>query len=123
VIFVFYDLFYNLCAHKGVTPSKACLDMGLSRSLAAKWKNTRATPSADVIAKIADYFGVSADMLLGKEQKEKAPIKDEDLKFALWGPVEDEITEAELEDVRRYAQFVAERKKKMKEEEDREKLK
>ena len=52
---MFYDLFSNLCIKKGVSPSKACIDMGLSRSLAAKWKNTKATPSADVIAKIADY--------------------------------------------------------------------
>ena len=74
MIFVFYDLFYELCLKKGVTPSKACLDMGLSRSLAAKWKNTKATPSADVMSKISDYFGVSTDYLLGKEvQKEKSP--------------------------------------------------
>lgn len=67
---MFYDLFYDLCTRKGVSPSKACLDMGLSRSLAAKWKNTGATPSSEVILKIADYFNVSADTLLGMEQKE-----------------------------------------------------
>lgn len=77
---MFYDLFYNLCINKGVSPSKACLDMGLSRSLAAKWKNTSATPSADVMSKIADYFGVTTDYLLGKEKTEKKPTltkKDE----------------------------------------------
>lgn len=71
---MFYDLFYELCVRKGVTPSKACLEMGLSRALAAKWKNTKATPSADTMSKISDYFGVSTDYLLGKEeQKEKSP--------------------------------------------------
>lgn len=74
VIFVFYDLFYDLCMKKGVTPSKACLEMGLSRSLAAKWKNTNATPSAEVMSKIADYFHVSTDYLLGKgSKKEELP--------------------------------------------------
>lgn len=68
---MFYDLFLELCTSKGVTPSKACLDMGLSRSLAAKWKNTKATPSFEVIGKIADYFCVSADYLLGKEHQSK----------------------------------------------------
>lgn len=81
VIFVFYDLFYELCVQKGVNPSKACLEMGLSRSLAAKWKNTSATPSAEVMSKIADYFHVSTDYLLGKgPQNDELPAltkKDE----------------------------------------------
>ncbi|MBC8546491.1 helix-turn-helix transcriptional regulator [Clostridiaceae bacterium NSJ-31] len=69
---MFYDLFYSLCVKKGVSPSKACLDMGLSRSLAAKWKNTKATPSADAMSKIANYFGVTVDYLLGIEQKKSS---------------------------------------------------
>lgn len=50
--------------------------MKLSRSLGAKWKNTGANPSFDVLSKMSDYFGVSVDYLLGNEQKEK-PITDE----------------------------------------------
>lgn len=72
---MFYDLFYNLCKQKGVSASKACLEMGLSRSLAAKWKNTGASPSAEVLPKIAAYFGVTTDYLLGSEQKEKTPAE------------------------------------------------
>lgn len=71
---MFYDLFYELCVRKGVTPSKACLEMGLSRALAAKWKNTKATPSADTMSKISDYFGVSTDYLLGKEEQKEKPL-------------------------------------------------
>lgn len=71
VNFVFYDVFKQLCDKKGVSPSRACLDMKLSRSLGAKWKNTGANPSFDVLSKIAAYFGVSVDYLLGNEQKEK----------------------------------------------------
>lgn len=62
---MFYDIFLSLCRHKGVTPNKACLDMQLSRSLAAKWKNTGSDPSAETLARIAGYFGVSTDYLLG----------------------------------------------------------
>ena len=69
---MFYDLFKQLCDKKGVSASRACLDMGLSRSLAAKWKNTAATPSSEVMSKIATYFNVSADYLLGKETKKDA---------------------------------------------------
>lgn len=71
---MFYDLFHELCVRKGVTPSKACLEIGLSRALAAKWKNTKATPSADTMSKISDYFGVSTDYLLGKEEQKEKPL-------------------------------------------------
>lgn len=77
---MFYDLFKKLCDEKNVSVSKACIEMGLSRSIAAKWKNTKTNPSADVLPKIAKYFGVSVDYLLGAEEKEKMPAltaKDE----------------------------------------------
>ena len=77
---MFYDLFKKLCDEKNVSVSKACIEMGLSRSIAAKWKNTKTNPSADVLPKIAKYFGVSVDCLLGAEEKEKMPAltaKDE----------------------------------------------
>lgn len=77
---MFYDLFKKLCDEKNISVSKACIEMGLSRSIAAKWKNTKTNPSADVLPKIAKYFGVSVDYLLGAEEKEKMPAltaKDE----------------------------------------------
>lgn len=61
---MFYDLFKALCDEKGVSVSKACLEMGLSRSIAAKWKNTKTNPSAEVLPKIAKYFDVTTDYLL-----------------------------------------------------------
>ena|GEM_PF-271666 len=83
---MFYDLFYDLCTQKKVTPSKACLDMGLSRSLAAKWKNTNATPSADVIAKIAAYFDVSTDYLFERHYPSNVEVFNK--KTGEWVPVE-----------------------------------
>ena len=44
---------------------------------------------AETAAKIAAYFGVSVDYLLGNEEKEKPTavkaVSDEELKFALFG--------------------------------------
>lgn len=77
---MFYDLFKKLCDDRNISVSKACIEMGLSRSIAAKWKNTKTNPSAEVLPKIAKYFGVSVDYLLGAEEKEKTPAltaKDE----------------------------------------------
>lgn len=78
---MFYDLFAELCNSKGVRPSRACIDMGLSRSLAAKWKSTGENPRADVLPKIAEYFNVSASYLLG-EEKEKPTLSGEQISEA-----------------------------------------
>lgn len=68
---MFYDRFLELCAEKGVRPTNACVEAGLSRGLAAKWKSTKTEkPSADALEKMSVYFGKTIDEILGKE---KAP--------------------------------------------------
>lgn len=120
---MFYDLFNELCKEKGVSVTKATVDIGLSRTIGTKWKNTGATPQGDTLNKIASYFGVSTDYLLGKQdQKEKAPAKAEaeedplsQVSFALFG-THDEIDEDILSDVREFARFKLEQKRKAAEE-------
>ena len=112
---MFFDRLKKLCDEKGISAYKACTDIGLNRAAVAKWKNG-STPSGTTAAKLADYFGVTTDYLLGKENK-KAPteageraLTDAELKFALFGSCED-VSDDDLADVRRYAAFVRERKK------------
>lgn len=76
---MFSDRFNELCKEKGVTANKACADMGLSRSLAAKWKSTKTQrPSAEVLEKMSIYFNLSIDEILGNvhHQKEKPANED-----------------------------------------------
>lgn len=44
---------------------------GISPSTFSDWKNGRSTPKADKLRRIADFFGISTDSLLGTEQGEK----------------------------------------------------
>ena len=70
--------------------------------------------SAVTAQKIASYFGVSVGYLLGEEtentppETEKRVIRDEDIKFALFGG-KGEITDAMFEEVRNFANFIAQR--------------
>ena len=66
---MFYDRFKAMCAEKKITPTRAALDMGFSNSITTKWKKTGATPDGVTLAKIADYFGITVDELLGKEKQ------------------------------------------------------
>lgn len=71
---MFYDKFVFLCKEKGVAPTRAALDIGLSKSAPIKWRTTGATPNGETLNKIAEYFSVSVSVLLGEETK-KAPTQ------------------------------------------------
>lgn len=67
---MFYDRFIELCEKNGVKPTPLVVSMGLSSSNVSIWKKG-STPRPAIVKKIADYFGVTTDYLLGGEQKEK----------------------------------------------------
>lgn len=71
---MFYDTFHKLCESKGVTDSRACLDMGFSRSYAAKMKNKKGAPSMDKLSTMANYFGVTVDYLLTGEKENPTSV-------------------------------------------------
>lgn len=71
---MFYDVYANLCTQKGVSESKAAESVGLNRSAVAKWKKG-ALPGGQTVQKLADYFDVTTDYLLGTET-EKAPTPE-----------------------------------------------
>lgn len=103
----FYDRFASLCRSRGVSPSRAAEDAGLSKSAVSKWKREpEAIPSGAVLAKLSAYFGIPASQLL-----EGAPAADDEaLKFALFGGSEN-ITPEMFEEVRSFARFVMERER------------
>ena len=67
---MFYDRYLELCKLKGVKPTNACVEAGLSRGLAAKWKATKTKkPSAEALEKLSAYFNMSIEDVLGLEPK------------------------------------------------------
>lgn len=69
-----YENIAGLCTDRGITAYKLCTDLGMRNSVISDLKTGRKKGlNAETLSKIADYFGVSVDYLLGNEQKEKAP--------------------------------------------------
>ena len=63
---MFYDTFACLCQQRGIAPSRAAIDAGISKSLVTKWKNNGTElPSPEVLSKLSKYFGVTTAYLLG----------------------------------------------------------
>lgn len=65
---MFYDRYCELCQQKGVSPSRAAIEMGINKGTVSVWKNKGTHPQAAQLQKIADYFDVSVDYLLGMER-------------------------------------------------------
>lgn len=81
-----YEIFAQLCKQHGVTPYKVSKETGVSQPTLSEWKKGTYTPKQDKLQKIADYFGVTLDYLMGNTsdavppETQKAPTlnkKDE----------------------------------------------
>ena len=118
-----YKRIEDLCNNRGVTITTMCKESGASRaSLTDLKKGRKQGLSAETLAKIAAYFGVSIEYLLTGVETKKAPtdegertVSDDDIKFALFGG-DGEITDAMYDEVKRFAQMV-----KLREEAEKEK--
>ena len=72
-----YENIKVLCDEKAIKPGRMCTDIGISKSILTGLKNgTKKNIQTDTAQKIADYFGVSVDRVLGSEQKEKSPTPE-----------------------------------------------
>lgn len=65
---VFGERLKELRIEKGVGQNKLAKDLGLSNASISYWENGKQEPSASAVYKLALYFGVSADYLLGLTQ-------------------------------------------------------
>ena len=71
-----YENITSLCKSKGVSGSRMCLDLGLSKSTMSDLKNGRIKGiSIPTAQKIAGYFGISVDELYGEEAKKEQPTE------------------------------------------------
>ena len=74
-----YERIIDLCKERGVSGSRMCLDLGLSKSTLSDMKSGRTKGVSTATAqKIASYFGVSVGYLLGEEEKEEKPTVEDD---------------------------------------------
>ena len=105
----------DICKQRRIPVSRLERDCGFANGYLNPQKLQKLPYDRAVV--IARYLDLSIDYLLtGAEREElpaeasRQPISDAELKFALWGDSET-MDDRDLEDVRRYAAFVRERKK------------
>lgn len=83
--------------------------LGISRQAYSNYEAGKREPDFETLLKLGEYFGCSVDYLLGNK-RDPAPggkVSDEDIKFALFDGAP--VTDAQYEEVKRFAKFIAER--------------
>lgn len=72
ILSTLYNRITELCKTKGVTGSRMCLDLGMSKSILSDIKNGRKRGISTATAqKMAAYLDVSVDVLLGEDDEIK----------------------------------------------------
>ena len=67
--------FKQLCKERRVTQKQALADMGFHRNAAQRW--AEGSPSTDALIKIAEYFEMSTDEVLGVDNKKTPTLEGE----------------------------------------------
>ncbi len=60
-----YERFCEFVKERGMTVYRVAKDTGIPASTFSDWKNGRSVPKAEKMKRLADYFGVTLDSLLG----------------------------------------------------------
>ena len=103
-----------LCKENKTSIAAIERELGFGNGSIRKWDD--ASPAYERISAVANFLGVTVSDLTGDAKKAPAQtgerkISDEDMMFALWGDTTD-VDKDDLDDVKRYAAFIRERKKK-----------
>lgn len=112
---MFIQKLKELIAQKGITKNKLLTDLGLGKNSFINWETRGTVPSGETLSRIADYFDVSVDYLLGNTDEKKKPtalggepLQTEDplLKEAL--AMLDQLSPEKREQAYRFLRFLSE---------------
>nr|DAF64031.1 MAG TPA: repressor protein [Siphoviridae sp. ct9Dg3] len=81
-----YEIIKELTKRKKMSIRQLEITLGYSNGYFSKWK--KVSPNSEGLQKVADYFNVSVDYLLGRENKEtlkKVDLSEDDTVFSFDG--------------------------------------
>jgi transcriptional regulator with XRE-family HTH domain len=113
VVFVFFEQFKNICALNNTSPTNTLKNLNISTGNLSSWKKG-GKPNAEILQKIATYFNVSTDYLLGNEPLTHASndIKHDEIESALFNEIKDMDKETK-KDILDYARYKKQQKLKV----------
>ena len=73
---VSYERLQALMESRNLKKAAFAQAIGISQGNLNDWRNGRSSPSVEKLERIADYFGVSTDFLLGRDDRYPVPTED-----------------------------------------------
>ena len=96
---------------KGLSQKAFSAKLGVSQSTVGMWESQKREPNFETTEKIANFFGVSTDYLLGRTDEPKPVDLDKDVRFALYSESE-ELTDDDKQAVLDFVRFLKSKNKK-----------
>lgn len=82
----FADVFSRLLDERNISSYRFARDFGVADSVVSYWRSGGKVPQMDNMKRIAEYFGVTIDYLMGVDTEgKKNPPSEEEIRFALGG--------------------------------------
>jgi len=72
----YYQNYLMLCNERGISPSKAGIEAGVTKTSISNWSNGKSKPNAANITKIATYFNVPVEYFT-EEKRPTVQMGDE----------------------------------------------
>lgn len=104
----FQSVLKSLRKSNNLTQEDLAKALKVSRSTIGMYENGSREPDYETLETIADYFNVGIDYLLGRTLKTTRIIQPTTLAAHFTG---DEYTEEELDEIKKFAEFVKARRK------------
>ncbi len=107
---MFYDTLLALCKQNNVKITNVIKELNMSSGNMTRWKNG-VIPHGDNLKRLAEYFGVSTDYLLGneKEQTSRAIGENTVLYRKKGDVVEEKYSDEQMEYVEKFLKSIKEK--------------
>ncbi|MBD5429317.1 helix-turn-helix transcriptional regulator [Lactobacillus sp.] len=86
---ILYSRIKDLANEKKISLAQLERELNFSNGIISTWKSSN--PSIDKVEKVANYFNVSTDYLLGREKENSTPTTYEDLGLPYKGIISDDV--------------------------------
>ena len=73
----------NLRKAYNLTQTQLAKKLGLTKQTVSNWENDNILPSIDTLIKVCDFFNVSTDYILGRDDKKYIEVSDLSLEVVI----------------------------------------
>ncbi|AYH40748.1 helix-turn-helix domain-containing protein [Christensenella minuta] len=106
---IFWEKLNHLCTEQNTTVTAVLKELKISTSKGTAWRNG-SVPNGVILDKLADYFGVSTDYLLGRTEERGFVSKH--AASTIDGTEYDDLPEEAIEEMENYRAYLREKYRK-----------